>query len=365
MPLKSLCLAIPSLQAGGMERAMSELAAFFCLQEDIEVHLVMYGKTAEVFYHVPQNLKIHRPVQSFNDRFRTFHTLKRLIYLRQTVKEIRPDSILSFGEIWNSFVLIALYGLKFPIFISDRCSPTRTYNVIHSLLRNILYPLATGIICQTQRAKEIYENQFRIRNITVIGNPIRSISQDKKTEKENIVLMVSRLIISKNQDKLIEIFLGIGISDWKLVLVGYDHLGQNYSENLREIISRNKAEEKVILAGKQENVDLYYRKSRIFAFTSSSEGFPNAIGEAMSAGIPVVAFDCIAGPSEMIRNDYNGFLVPVHDYATFSDKLKVLMQDDELRQKFGNRAKEDIGIFSPETICNRYLCFILNTGNKK
>ncbi len=365
MPLKRLCLVIPSLQAGGMERAMSELAAFFCLQEDIEVHLVLYGKTAEVFYSVPQNLKIHRPVHSLNERFRTFHTLKRLIYLRKTVKEIRPDSILSFGEIWNSFVLVSLSGLRFPVFISDRCSPARTYNMIHSLLRKILYPLATGIICQTQKAKEIYEHQFNLKNTTVIGNPIRSISNEMKTEKENIVLMVSRLIRSKNQDKLIEIFLDIGISDWKLVLVGYDHLGQNYSQKLREIILRNKAEEKVILTGKQENVDLFYKKSRIFAFTSSSEGFPNAIGEAMSAGIPVVAFDCIAGPSEMIRNDYNGFLVPVHDSVAFREKLKLLMQDDDLRQKFGTRAKEDIGIFSPETICNRYLSFILNPRIKK
>jgi len=49
-------------------------------------------------------------------------------------------------------------------------------------------------------------------------------------------------------------------------------------------------------------VKAYYLKSKIFAFTSNSEGFPNAIGEAQSAGLPVIAFDCIAGSSELSNN---------------------------------------------------------------
>ncbi len=355
-----LCLVIPSLQAGGMERVMSELAAYFCTLKHLEVHLVIYGKNCEIFYSLPPDIIIHKPGFAFNDRLRFLFTIRRMLYLRREIRRISPDSILSFGEVWNSFVLLALAGLPFKIYISDRCSPARTYGTLHTFLRKILYPRATGIIAQTVKARELYSTQFRHKNITVIGNPIKEFDPGSISEKENIVLMVGRLILSKNQDKLIELFLRIGMPDWRLVLVGYDHLKQNTTETLQKIIADNNAEDRIILAGKQENVSSFYRRSRIFAFPSSSEGFPNAIGEAMSAGLPVVAFDCIAGPSEMIKDNWNGFLVPVNDFALFQNRLESLMKDNDLRELFGKRAIHDVKAFSADIICRRYYSFILD-----
>jgi hypothetical protein len=72
-----------------------------------------------------------------------------MIFLRKKVKLIKPDSILSFGEYWNSFVLIALIGLPYPVFISDRCSPDKEFTRIHTILRKWFYPKAKGIIAQT------------------------------------------------------------------------------------------------------------------------------------------------------------------------------------------------------------------------
>ena len=171
MGRKILCLIIPSLQAGGMERVMSELAGYFCRKPEIEVHLVLYGKSTDIFYNVPDSLIIHKPKTNFNDRFRQAYTLGRLFYLRQTIKKINPDSILSFGEYWNSFVLLSMSGLHYPIYISDRCSPEKEFSVLHSLLRKWLYPKAQGIIAQTEKAKLEYNSKFKHNNYSVIGNP--------------------------------------------------------------------------------------------------------------------------------------------------------------------------------------------------
>src|ERR1035437_8915929 len=149
MSLKKICLVIPSLHSGGMERVMSELAGYFCQQRDIEVHLVMYGMKPETFYLLPQNLIIHQPDWKFDNTKRKLNTIKRAIYLRHTIKKIRPNSILSFGEYWNSFVLLALYGLKYPIFVSDRCQPDKNWHFVHKHLRKWFYPKAKGIIAQT------------------------------------------------------------------------------------------------------------------------------------------------------------------------------------------------------------------------
>jgi GalNAc-alpha-(1->4)-GalNAc-alpha-(1->3)-diNAcBac-PP-undecaprenol alpha-1,4-N-acetyl-D-galactosaminyltransferase len=360
MEKKKLCLVIPSLQAGGMERVMSELIGYFALNKYIEIHLVLYGISREIFYTIPDSIIIHKPSFRFNNKWRFYNTIRTLYYLRNTIKRINPKSILSFGELWNSFVIITLFGLKYPIFISDRCQPDKSFGKFHDWLRIKLYTRASGIIAQTEKAMEIYNSQFSHKNIKVIGNPIKTINLTNSIEKENIVLMVGRLIRTKHQDKLIELFMRISQPGWKLVIVGYDHLKQNISERLKKIIEDKHAEDSVILAGKQTDVESYYLKSKIFAFTSSSEGFPNVIGEAMSACLPVVTFDCVAGPSEMIKDNYNGFLIPLFDYKLFQEKLEILMKDEDLRDIYGKRSREYIMKFSITRIGEKYLQFIMN-----
>jgi glycosyltransferase involved in cell wall biosynthesis len=136
-------------------------------------------------------------------------------------------------------------------------------------------------------------------------------------------------------------------------------------ERLQKLVTDLDATDKVVLAGKQFNVEQYYLKSKIFAFTSSSEGFPNVIGEAMSAGLPVVAFDCVAGPSELIRDNVNGFLIPLFDYQLFSEKLEELMDNEQLREKFGAAAGISIKQFSVESIGEKFYSFLLNNNAGK
>lgn len=358
MNKNKLCLVIPSLQAGGMERAMSELADYFASMENLEVHLVLYGITRELFYQVPEKVILHKPLFKFDNDLRLISTLRTLVYLRSVVKKISPGVVLSFGEYWNSFVLIALFRLRYPVYVSDRCQPDKDLGKIHHLLRRMLYPMSAGIIAQTGKAAEIYDRLGLNKSIRVIGNPIRRITPRTNISREQIVLTVGRLINTKHHDKLIELFLSISNPEWKLVIVGYDHLKQNNALRLRAIIAEYNAEDRVILEGRREDVDAYYLRSSIFAFTSSSEGFPNVIGEAMAAGLPVVAFDCIAGPSEMIQDGKNGFLVPLFDYELFRKRLSVLMEDYDLREAIGKEARRDILMFEAGNIGEKYLQFM-------
>lgn len=349
-----------------MERVMSELAAYFAAKQEVKVYLVLYGTTREIFYPIPDNICVHIPKFKFNNKWRIYYTLKTLYFIRNEIKKIRPDSILSFGEYWNNFVLFSLLGLKYPVFVSDRSQPDKSLGWFHNTLRRWLYPSAEGLICQTERAKEIFLSGNKHSNIVVIGNPIKNTSSAVLAgQREKYVLMVGRLIRSKNQDKLIEIFAKISVPEWKLVLVGYDHLKQHNLMRLKELADDLGVGQRVIFSGKQDNVEEIYSRSSIFAFTSSSEGFPNAIGEAMSAGLPVVAFDCVAGPSEMITDGYNGFLVPLFDYRQFEDKLTRLMEDEALREKLGLNGKESIRKFSREKICDAFYEFIFRPNSDK
>lgn len=359
---KSLCLVIPSLQPGGMERVMSELAGYFCQRNELQVNLILYGREPEIFYKVPENILIYRPKSRFNNKFRKISAIGRLLFLRRVLNSINPDAVLSFGEYWNSFVLLALLGLPYPVFVSDRCSPAIKLGTIHRLFRRFLYQRATGVIAQTKKARMLYSSQFRNDNICVIGNPIRRIvSHDSPQYKASIVLTVGRLIKTKHHDILIEIFARIASPDWKLIIVGEDALKQKNMVRLKKLIQDLSMNERIILAGNQVDVDKYFLESRVFAFSSSSEGFPNVIGEAMSAGLPVVAFNCIAGPEDLIQNGSNGFLVSLFDFDEFESRLKQLMNDEDLRGRMGAKGRETIQEFSIEKIGAKYYSFVFNS----
>jgi len=337
---------------------MSQLIDEFSKKPGVEIHLVLYGLKRDIFYKIPDSVHIHRPAFSFNNNFRLFYTLRTLLFLRRRIKHIHPDTVLSFGELWNNFVLLALYGTSYPVYVSDRCQPNKSFGKLHDNLRKWLYPKAKGVIAQTQLAKNIYQKQFNHSNIKVIGNPIRKIPKDSEIQKENIVLTVGRLIETKHHDQLINTFLNVRMPNWRLEIVGDDALKQKNRSKLGTLIQRKGAEQYVSLEGRQENVESYYLKSKIFAFSSSSEGFPNVVGEAQAAGLPVVSFDCVAGPSDMIEDGVNGYLVPVFDWEKFGKKLAVLMEREEKRKKMGEQARKTIQEFSASVIANKYFKLI-------
>lgn len=354
-------MVITSLQAGGMERVMAELIWYFSKRE-IGVDLILFGIKRDVFYEIPHSVNIYRPSFTFNNKYRFVYTLRTMLFLRSQIKQINPPVILSFGELWNNMVLLSTYGLITPIYVSDRAQPDKSLGRLHDYLRSWLYPKAKGIILQSEKAKHNFTNYITGKNpnIKVIGNPIREIQPKAGLKRKKTVLMVARLIRSKHQDRLIRIFATIDKPDWQLVLVGYDHLKQNNMEPLKTLAKSLGVADRVVFAGKQDDIDHFLLTSSIFAFTSSSEGFPNAIGEAMSAGLPVVAYDCIAGPSEMIQDGYSGFLIPLFDDESFRQKLVLLMENEGLRKSIGDKAKDTIKQFAVEQIGEKFFKFILH-----
>jgi len=340
---------------------MSVLINGFSRYHKAEVHLILYGARRDIFYEIEKEVVLHIPSFEFDKSHRTRSTLKTMLFLRKTIRRIQPDAVLSFGSMWNSLVLMSCLGMRVPIYISDRGTPLNYTTGIHARLKNLLYPTAAGMIVQTKYAEEVGRKRYRQNNYCVIGNPIKSIDIVDSEPRENIVVSVARLVDTKHFDRLINIFEKIGNTDWELVIIGGNADGQHILEDLQQQREVCSLKDSIILAGTQKNVEAYLLKAKIFAFTSSEEGFPNAIGEAMSAGLPVVSYDCITGPSEMIEDGQNGYLTEVFDDETFQKRLETLMNDEELRAKMGKQAKESIKRFSEESIVEKFYKFITKT----
>jgi GalNAc-alpha-(1->4)-GalNAc-alpha-(1->3)-diNAcBac-PP-undecaprenol alpha-1,4-N-acetyl-D-galactosaminyltransferase len=355
-------IVIPTLIGGGMERVASEFANYFSDKNEFKVIILMYGNNLGSSYKLSNSIQIIQPKNQFNNKQRILSTLKSILFIRSSANKLKPDYILSFGEYWNNFVLLSLLFTRHSVFISDRCQPDKSLGFIHDILRKCLYKRSKGFIVQTSYAKEIFKMSLNHTNITVIPNPVDFTKLEKiHQDRENIVLSVGRLIKSKNFDLLIKIFTQLNIPNWKLVIVGDDFNNPENINKLKNYSFELDSSNRIELVGHQSDVVKYYSKAKIFAFTSSSEGFPNVLIEAMSHELPVVAFDCSAGPSDIIQDGENGFLIPLFNEEKFSEALACLMNDEVKRDKFAKTASKSVKKFSIDEVSTQLKTYLNNS----
>ncbi len=350
----NICLVLPSLGAGGMERVMSILATYLGNISNYTVTLILLTN-GEDFFRLPESVKIVKPDFDHKNYNRFSFTIKTFIYLRRQLKKYKPDTVLSFGGKYNAFVILAGIGLGLNIFVSDRSRPGISYGKFFDFLNPVLYKKVKGIIAQTAKAKAFTFQQTGHQNIQIIGNPVREIFAPD-IQKENIILNVGRFIKSKKQDWLIDYFSSLKASDWKLVFVGEG----KEMEACQKYAEASGCADHIIFMGNQKDVDTIYNKSKIFAFTSLSEGFPNVLAEAMSAGLACISFDCTAGPSDLIEDGINGFLIPEGDHDLYKKKLNLLIQDEKTRADFGKKALQTMQKFRAESIAQKFEQFMLS-----
>lgn len=337
---------------------MAALANEFASRIDLNVHLIVYGRSRERFYEVGKNVRLIQPTFEFNNNVRIVSTVRTLAFLRRTIRQNKIDVLLSFGERWNSFVMLACLGLNSRIYLSDRSSPNRDIGFLQSRLRRLLYPKANGLIAQTKSYAKMAQSSCLNDRVLVVPNPIVGRAVVPEESRKDTVLTVGRLVATKHHDRLIRIFASLPDKKWNLVIVGDDAQKQRNLAKLIRLTEELGVSDRVRFVGTQANVESFYDQAKIFAFTSSSEGFPNVIAEALSSGLPVVSYDCVAGPADLITDGENGFLVRQFDDEAFCDRLTQLMVDKRMRIRMSAYAQASVSRLSPENIASQVLDFM-------
>lgn len=162
--------------------------------------------------------------------------------------------------------------------------------------------------------------------------------------KENVIINVARFDkVQKRQCLLVEAFSLIAAKypDWNLELYGQIDWDVNYFKYIKRLVSKKKLENRVLFKGTTINISQELFRAKIFAFPSAFEGFPLALTEAMSAGLPAVGYKNCPSVNELIKDGENGFLCE-DGVDAFAQALEKLISDEELRNKMGKAAKEDM-----------------------
>lgn len=354
--VRKVCLIIPSLRNGGSERVISVLANEWVTKQNFDINLILLTKQKK-FYELDKRIKLFEPNISYKNNFlsKLIYKFLTVLYIRRTCNKIQPDSIISFNEKYNNIVLLSLTGTSFNKYVSDRNNPFKSLGFFHDFLRQFLYRKANGIIAQTNDAKNELTRITNNRNIKVIPNPLRNI-KSRDINKENIILNVGRFVEQKNQLELLEIFSKCINMGWILKIYGAGHLKKQLVEKINELQINDFVE----INDFTNDIDLVYQKAKIFTLTSIYEGFPNVLIEAMAHGLPCVSYDCPTGPRDIIKNNVNGFLVPLNDKKKFQRYLDDLMTSESLRESISAESKSVKGKFALEKISDEYLNFIMD-----
>ena len=116
-------------------------------------------------------------------------------------------------------------------------------------------------------------------------------------------------------------------------------------------------EKQVILTGykNKKEIEKYMLESSIFLMASVSEGLPMVLLEAMSYGLPCIAYETASGTNDIIKNNVNGYIINNRDEDEYIEKLKELMNNNNLRKKMGESAKNTSIEFSKEKIVEIWL----------
>lgn len=195
--------------------------------------------------------------------------------------------------------------------------------------------------------------------IHTIPNFLNEIPSQESIKSQKVVVAVGRLVAEKGFYRLLDIWARIkadkALEEWKLHIVGDGHLKSRIQLRIR---SRNVADS-VVLKPFTTDVEKEYLQASIYAMTSLFEGFPMVLLEAFSYGLPIVAFDIITGPSEIIEHGKNGFLIADRNLEEFEKHLKMLMLDQDLRTTLGKAGKETINTtFHKEVIYQKWKAII-------
>ncbi len=355
-----ITLAISTFDIGGAQRVMALMANYWAAHGH-NVSLVSLSPQSKDWFELHQMVK-RVPLDLLSDSSHLGRAVsqnaRRVLRLRDELRKLRPDVVISFMDTTNVLTILASRGLGIPVIISERIDPRQhAIGLAWNTLRSLLYRRADALVVQSPSLRDWAREVAVAVRVHVIPNPINPVINGSATAARRrgsgrTVVAMGRLVRQKGFDLLIEAFAQCAGQhpDWSLVILGE---GAERS-NLESLIAAMGLQDRVRLAGKVPDPGPTLGQADLFVLSSRFEGFPNALIEAMACQLAVISTDCPSGPRDIIHDGVDGLLIPPEDVNALAKGMDRLMSNPLERQRLGTSAMEVAERFSIEKIMSMW-----------
>lgn len=339
---------IGALTGGGAERVTAGLANYL-VRNGHQATLATMHHTDRDFYILDS--KVGRVCLNLAGRNRGLAKLtanyRRLRALRRVIHAEQPEVAVGMMPTATILCILASLGLPTRVVGSERNYPGRKpIGRPWAFLRRLLYRFADAHVAQTREAADWIIRHSSAHNVTVIPNsvawPIKPCPPYVDPTvfvppARRLILAVGSKSWQKGLDLLLDAYerMANDHPGWDLAIIGLTSVQHKQSRSWDLLHAQAEAAglaERVHFPGLVGNVGDWYERSELFVLSSRYEGFPNALLEAMAAGCACIAFDCDAGPRDVINHGENGLLVDAEDVSLLAQAMSRLAGDTATRE---------------------------------
>lgn len=232
----------------------------------------------------------------------------------------------------------------------------RTYGFKHIFRQFVGAHLSEYVVTLTERDRLNFIRLFKVRpsKVITIPNWVDKVTVTNKTYncKSKLIMSVGRLERVKGYNYLLKVAKRVLAEhdDWQWHIYGEGSL----RSLLQYEIEKEKLVNKLILMGNVQDILERYSRYSFLVMTSIYEGLPLSLIEAQSQGLPLISFDCPTGPSEIITDNVNGYLVKPFDTVEMENRVNELIVNEPKRIDFSKHADINIAKFSKNTVLQQW-----------
>ncbi|MFA6335909.1 MAG: glycosyltransferase family 4 protein [Bacteroidales bacterium] len=354
---------------GGADRVIVDKASYLAEKFGYEVFILTANQSGKPFFFpLSEKVKFIDLGVNFNEQYGHSFFVRGFIYLKllrlyksklsYLLKELKADFTLTTISRDIDFLLSIKDGSKK---IAESHVPKQFVRNLHLMQRrNLLYRIAGKIwtkrlekaaakfdafVVLTQQDAESWS---KIRSCTVIPNPLPFFPERASDCKGKQIISVGRLYEEKGYDKLVKAWSLISNKhkEWKIYIYGVGEM----KDFLTGLIREKGVSDSLFLMDPVNNIVEKYLESSFYVMSSRFEGFGMVLIEAMACGLPVISFDCPVGPSNIIIDNEDGFLVDEGNIRQFAEKMSFLIENEDIRVKMGQKARENIRRYDQDII---------------
>lgn len=341
----NLVFVITSLGAGGAEKCVATLARRRSEMGDAVTVLSFVAQPQGSYFTFPDTVRIEA-FEPPGSRWSKgpLRTVRRLLWLRSRLKALAPDLVAAFLTKNIVLTLLAAIGLRTRVLASERNNPEMQRGMaVWRVAFNVLGSRAASIVMLTDRARSSLPNRLRARAVTIpnpCGAPHGFVARPGDGGR---IVAVGRLDWQKGFDLLIEAFARLADQHPEATLTIF---GEGPERAALERQARATGfGARIRLPGQTRRPFEWVEHADIFVLSSRHEGFANVLLEAISVGLPCVAFDCDFGPETILDAGRAGLLVGKQDVDGLAAAMRRTLDDAELRGALSRAATKQTARF--------------------